>query len=321
MSEETAIEQEIEVTPEEQAEETKTVDQQIAEIEQQEPTLEEVEKAELEKAELEAEDGAADPGEIDYDNLTEEQLLELVNEELESSAHEKKGSKIQARIDELTRNRREAERRATQAEGELQHLRQVLSGDKEPVQEDFDEYADFVKATAKWAARQEKLAVKEQELKQTHDYIDRSAFEFQIARMQEGVKADAGFGDKADALSQVFNPGHEAYHAVFESEYFVPMVQWLSSNLNEAQRIANLSPRAQAREIIRLEDAIQAGTLRLPKPSANRAQTSPLSRRNVSAAPAPIRPTVGRETVNKSIDKMSMEEYAAHRRAQLKSRR
>jgi hypothetical protein len=275
-------------------------------------------------AEQEKENPTEPEDDIDYDSLTEEQLMELIAEELKGEDEEApvKQTPVQTRIDELTRNRREAERRAASAEAELERLRQVVAGDKEPNQEDFDDYSQYVKAVSKWAARQEKVAAKQEELEESRKSIDQGDFNFQMVRMQEGVDADPSFGLKADKLAKVFTPAHEAYHSMFESEQFVPMVQYLSGNLNEAQRIANLSPRAQAREIMRLEDAIQGGQIRpsLPKQPANVAQNSPLSRRTVSQAPAPVRTAGGRETVKKDLNSMTMEEFAAHRKKQSQRR-
>lgn len=253
--------------------------------------------------------------------------IEGTDETASAGDEDKKPKKegVQSRIDELTRRRHEAEERELIALTKLQELQGKQ--DEKPKQEAFEEYSDFVEATSRWVARQEHQRLMEQQAVDTHQatYIEQKKFEqgrFMEAvesKDAEGNPAYGDFGTTAATLSKILGPQHEAYHALFESEQFPELVLHLASNLNEAAHIVSLTPRAQLREILRLEDKISSGTL---QPAAKPAQNSPSSPRRISSAPAPVRTvTGGREVVKRDPNNEAMQDYASRRLAELRKRR
>lgn len=224
----------------------------------------------------------------------------------------KKQSKFQRRLDRQKTARIQAETRADIAERRVAELEaqskpQPASG--EPKREDFpDDYEAYLRAVARHDARQETAATlkAEREARQgkekqgteaarneklAKDWTEREKT-FQSATKDYEETVMPFVDDELQSFSQ------QARMAIVESEVGPNLLHHLATHLEEAERIAGLSPNRQIAELGKLEEKISAP----PK--------------KTTSAPAPITPVNGGKTASKDISKMSQEEYEQHRKSQ-----
>lgn len=204
-----------------------------------------------------------------------------------------KPTRLQKRIDTLTRARHEerrarfaAEQRAAQLEAELNQSRRAQT---KPNRDQFESDEDYAKALV-----DHQFAAREQTPAQPQDPT--------VAYFQD-IAADGK--DKFDDFEAVMNaseaPVSEAIiEAAAESPYGADILYHLAKNPALAQDIVKLSPAGQAREIGRLEAKLTAPA---PKPK-------------VSNAPPPITPGSGDAPPPPDLASASYEEYVALRRKQ-----
>jgi len=271
------------------------------EINEQEEKTPEEELAE----EKEGDEKDEPKGEVE--EIPEEETEEESEEEPLATPAPKRGS-FQDRINELTAERKMAERRALQLETQLDATRRELATLKEPTPEDFNDYKDFVRAAAKFEAKKEKLELGTAAVVNELNTSQQAYEKFQVERFKEAAADHKGFADKAKQIGQVITPQTEAYHALFESDRFADII--MAMDPVDAVRIAALSPRAQVKEILKMETQIEAGVKRMPS-------------KKVSSAPAPVqRPMSGKtERQPTNAERMDMDSYAKMRRAQIKKSR
>jgi len=224
---------------------------------------------------------------------------------------------FQGRIDELTAQRGQAETKALRLQAEVDALRKVVASENKPKQADFEDYDDYVEATARWAARQEKVTIKQEEVQSEVQSAQRSYEDFQLTKLMEAEENAPGFAKAAETLGQVVGPQHELYHAMFESDQFAGVVTLLSQNLKLAAELVRLPSRAQIRALTKLEEEVATNPPVVSKVAVNSPKPTPPSRR-VSQAPEPVKPVGGAQKTQKDPAKMTMEEYAVHRRAQMR---
>lgn len=251
---------------------------------------------------------------------------------------------VQKRLDELTRQREEAERRAKAAE---ENLRLALEGrerakppepDREEPKQDLEEEpeptrpnrADFSEPDAwdaailkyaddkaAWTARREVKAANAAFLKKQQEQAQRDAQSAVIAAHNERVeKAKAKREDwAAVAESQEVKISVPMAHAIITSDDGPEIQYYLGSNPKEAERIAALPVPMQLRELGRISMMLEAKGAP-PAPAAPSAPAAPP--KPITSAPAPVKPAAsGATDTQKSPDEMSMEEYAAYRKPQL----
>ncbi len=226
----------------------------------------------------------------------------------------KKGG-VQKRIDELTRERYGAERRAQAAEQELMSLRQrqqqATPAEKPaPKIEDFQDVNSFLEARDAWVLErardefrreQEQAAQRQQQESQQHGQ--------QVAVMQaverfKGAEADAR-DRHADYDTVAATPHMQALRqyrpdvarAVIDSPHGPDVVYYLGKNPAVAQQLASLNPFAAAREIGRIEQLFMQ-----PKPQASQAPAPP---RQVSG---------GNASAGVNPENMTLKEYRAWRK-------
>lgn len=226
---------------------------------------------------------AIEPEQPETEVPAEAESSPAVNDADESSKSKPKGNGIQGRIDELTRNWREAERREAALLAMLG--RQQTPAKPDPVVEDepkpapkledynYDEAAyqaalfQHVKAEAARAAReelqQERTREKEQAKKQTF-------------RQRETDFAKAN----PDYLTLTRDPSlpftRELVDLVAESEKGPDVLYHLANNRDLADRIAGLSPVGAAREIGRIEAMLEKpAPAPAPKPAISKAPPPP----------------------------------------------
>lgn len=209
----------------------------------------------------------------------------------------------QERISELTRARREADRRAEAAERERDDLRKRVpapEAPKEPKAADYtygEDDAAFIRDQAKFEARQEyETATREREARSQVEAVEKAWDDRQVAFAAD--KPD--FFEKVSANDLPITP--TMAQAIKTADDGPAIAYHLASNPDEARRLAALDPIAQVREIGRLE-----ATLAPPSsPNTPAAKT-------VSDAPAPpqkLRGQGGRFQVAADTD-----DFAAFERA------
>lgn len=245
-----------------------------------------------------------------------------------------KAKGVQKRLDELTRQREDEKRRAEAAEARLDRVLATLErqagiqkaqpGEAAPEEDPEpqrpsrhaiadpqayeDALLDYAEQRAQWIARKEvrtATAEAEQRLNQSAaEQEQQAAHAAYRARVDEAKAKIADFDEVAHSPDvQVSIP---MAAAILQSENG-PLLQYhLGKNPQEAQRIRALAPPLQLLELGKLEARLTAPPA--PKPA-------------VSAAPAPIKPLTGAQAPQKSPEDMSMDEYAAYRRAQLRTER
>lgn len=215
---------------------------------------------------------------------------------------------VQKRFDAMTKARREAERRAEDAErrlAEFEARSQQARGEEPP-----GELPDALKSLSPAQLQQ---ALEAEADRRATAKASQIATEREFAAacnrvFEEGTKAFGdGFVRARDTLVQNFGEviqarpdflqavtelpnGHEVFHA-------------LGRNLDEADRILSLPPVKMAMELSRMSEKVG----KKPAPV-------------VSKAPAPVTRVEGMARAEKDLSKVSMEEYARIREKQIAER-
>jgi hypothetical protein len=234
-----------------------------------------------------------------------------VNDADESSEPKPKG--VQKRIDELTRNWREAERREAALLDMLQRqqtpAKQEAAPEKPktlPKLEDFNydeaayQVALFNHASTE-AARQvrEELKREEQQREQQERVKSWKTRETEFKAKTPDYESVAHYAPMSDAMVQV----------ITESDIGPEIAYFLGKNLDTAQRIAQLDPVKAAREIGRIEAKLE----KPPAPTPPPPRPAPVSQ----APPPPPRLETSEPAIDKDPDQMSMGDWLKWRNKQL----
>ena len=226
-------------------------------------------------------------------------------------------SRFQKRIDRKTKQAADAEKRAEKAEKRAEAAEKKLAESgkadnakaEEPEPSDYDNYDDYLKALddfngkepekkAEPKPKEEPKKVDEAKAEEVDDELldalEDAESSFETAR-ERYVDFNEVIGNKdanitrdmVIAMSDADNAGDIAYH--------------LGKNEDEANRIAELSPLAQAKEIGKLE-------VKLAK--------KPPAEKKVTNAPNPIEPVGGGDATEKAEKDMTFSELEAHRNKQ-----
>jgi hypothetical protein len=216
---------------------------------------------------------------------------------------------VQARIDELTRKRHEAEREAAywkqQATGRAQSGQEPAL--HEPRPEQFEDYGQYTKALARYEAQQLFAQRDQEQSKTAQERAQQAEQQAQAARTeawaerQAVVRTTVPDYDTVMASAANVHVSAAVQDALLDSDRGPELAYHLAKNPAEAQRLNGLSPRQVDREIGRLEE-------RLPKPAAPKPA--------VSKAPPPGRPLGAGTSQNTDPSRMSMDEYRAYRAKQ-----
>jgi hypothetical protein len=231
----------------------------------------------------------------------------------ESLERDEKGrfkSGAQERINEITRARREAERRAeaaeqraAQHEAELAKYRQPQAPqERPPTLEDFGyDQAAWSQALTQYAVAQATRAVESKYQQQDTQSRQQAMVESFGKREREFAAKHPDYLDVTADLSHV--PLRHLTEVFGNSENGPALLYHLAMHLDEADRISRMSPTVAALHLGRLEAQITA-----PK-------TKP-----VSNAPPPAPQVGGASTVSKDPDRMPIDEWMRWRRDQLKAK-
>lgn len=218
------------------------------------------------------------------------------------------------RLSEISRQRRNEERRADRLAAELESLRkQVQPAPQpkapEPRQQDYADYAAFTRAQAEHAARETVRAEIEAATKAGAEQAE--ARESQRLTETFLAKAQAQAEEAAvdlDAVMETLSAQPLLSRTVVEhlanSESAAKMAEFLALNPGELQRVSMMGPTLARKELAKLEAGLKPAAA---KPPATKAP--------------PPGPTVGgRGVTSKPVDKMDMEEFATHFMAEQEAR-
>jgi len=218
---------------------------------------------------------------------------------------EKHGKRrYERRLDKAYRKAAEEKARADFLEKQLSEIRPQQQAQQDPGAPTLEQYGfdpeKYAEAKAKYEVeRTTKESAAKQRIEQQKAYQDRL-----IASWEERVaKAEDKYPDWDEKVGDI-KPNSAAMWAVFEAENGPDIAHYLGSNPKEAQRIMQLSPTAQIREIGRLEEKLAS---------------APAKPKEVSKAPAPIVPLSGGKVadVGEIKDGMNYKEFVKIRNKQL----
>lgn len=226
----------------------------------------------------------------------------------------KKG--VAKRIDELTKNWRDTERdrdhwrdlALRNQKQETQPQKQpdpVATDDPEPTLEDVAwDVPEYTKKWHAWQKRQDKR--EEQKVKESE------ARQARMTRIQES--ANAFSVQNPDFAQVVGNPSlpisETMVEAISEADNPAAVAYWLGKNVEEAHKIAAMSPAAMGRAIAKIESQVERVEPEQRQPT----------QKTVTNAPPP--PTVlnGSKVPVKKPDEMSMAEYVNYRAEERKAK-
>lgn len=264
-----------------------------------------------------------EPEEVKEEVKTDSESATEPEDEPSANDEPRKAKGVQKRLDELVRQREEAERRAEAEKAEKLRLLAMLEAQQKPQQppeqvettepirpsrsdyDDPDAYDDALLRYARDVARHEA----EQHIKQ-----ERDAIEAKLAQERANAESEAAmarFNERAAAFKSK-TPDFDAVAGRDDVEVTITMAQvivesdlgpqlqyYLGQNPDEAARIRALPDIQQLRELARIE-----GRLSVPSAPAP-----------ISAAPKPIKPIpAATEPVDVDPENESMDAYAARRR-------
>jgi hypothetical protein len=213
----------------------------------------------------------------------------------------------QAELDDIVQKRiakleRKLDKQRIESETRARVLAEVNqpieTSPSKPIPDNFTTTEDYLEALAEYKADQKfaELTQKQKDAERETKY--KSEVERQNERKNDMIRTGEGKYDDFEEVvaNNKVEISEPAYLAILETENGADIVYHLAKNPAEADRIAALSPYAQAKEIGKLEDKLSS------KPN------------KISNAPTPISPAKGASSIVKSIEDMSIDEYMADAR-------
>jgi len=216
----------------------------------------------------------------------------------------------QKRIDELTRKRHEAERRAAYAEGRLAAQTpppQIPPKPREeprPREADFDDLDKYQRAIEAWTDRKVDRKIEEfkESVRKDREENERAEAEQRVLDVRKrGRERYADFADVAENENVPITPG--IIQIVQGCENPEDIYYYLGKNPKDCITISRMSPIDAARTIGSISADIKAAYKKSPPPKTK-----------ITNAPAPIKPIHGSEIVTKDPNKMDDEEFREWRR-------
>jgi hypothetical protein len=256
--------------------------------------VEEPEKAETEQdpekaSEASTEDEAPETSAADDQSAEPDDSAE--------KAPKKKGSP-QKRINTLTRQKYELQRRVAELEARTES--QPVASEA-PKADDFTNHDDYVVAKAKFEFGKEEAARAEKQAFADQQAQAQASAAVYLERLEDAREKYDDFDDVV--MGSEVPISHVMETAIVGSEVGPDVTYWLGKHPEEARRITGLSEIDQVREIGRLEARVTA-----PKP------------RKSTKAPDPIEPLKGGETPVASLaDAKSFAEYRKMRQGSEKT--
>ena len=240
------------------------------------------------------------PSEETAEQPTETETSELADDAGEATeVPEKRVPWFQKRIDEVTRQKYEEQRRADYLQGQLDALTTPKQHQKAgpPQLEQFEDYEDYERARIEYTVEQ-RLA-REREIEQRTTVL--RTYEERAAKLRE---TNADFDSVVNDPSLKITP--LMAEVIRESDVGPQVAYHLGTNRSEAERIASLPPHRQAAELGRIE----ARLTEQPKPAASPKPIPPAPPQTVGGLSAGL---------SKTLEQMSYAEFVKAREAEEKS--
>lgn len=236
---------------------------------------------------------------VETETETEEAAEESATSE--DDAHPKKNKGVGKRINELTKEKHEALRRAEALERERDELRAKLQKPEQahakpegkPTLEQFDyDYEAYTDALSEWKIDQ-KLSERDQKAKQQ---AEQSKIEEQSKTVQSRIDAYAAKDPEGwkEALTAPINYTPAMVELLRESEVGPEIGVYLARNLDEAEQISQMSPVAAARAIGRIEAKLESA----PAPAKPKVDPP----KKLTQTPPPAKTLTGGAVAIKDID-------------------
>ena len=208
----------------------------------------------------------------------------------------KKSNRVQKRIDQVVREREQERREKEALQRRIDELENGKQSSKEPVEDDFATYDEYLDALDAYDNEQSKAEPKQDKQEQSSELTDSQ--KTAMAVIQESVaSADKPEDFEAVALNPEVPVTGEMLEALAECEDPAKVMYHLGQNIDLAADIASGSPAQQMRAIAKLDLTV---TSKPPKPT------------KTTNAPDPISPVGGSDAQEKAPAEMSFAEYEAH---------
>lgn len=244
-----------------------------------------------------------------------------------------KSNPVQPRINELTREKKEAEefaeeeynkrvlaeRRIGDLETEVAQLKAAQTPapkvvvEEEPKPDQFPDYIAYSKALSKWEAKQAVETYKQDQAEAEQKRLIAAQQELMRARVQQAMKDIPDFVEVITAAQDIEIPGY-IQGAMEESELGPQLGYYLAKNEDEAKRILALPPAKSLLELGKIE--LKLAKAPEPEPTKKPPETT--------RAPAPISAvsTTGESPIPTDLSKpMPFAEYRAKRREELRRKK
>jgi len=219
----------------------------------------------------------------------------------DTQPRDEKGRFVQQRINELTRQRYEAQRQAEQVARERDELRAELQRARQPAAPDpTQDFEGYVSHRAEAAAR--RIVEEQQGQWQQHQEQQRQNAIVQQyeTRAADYAAANPGYHEAIDNFVQIAaGSPPEIAEVLMTSEHGPAVAQYLGEHLDEAVRVLRMPPHLAAAEIARIEARVSVPK---SKPVSN-APNPPPKVGGASAAPRGL------------SDDLSMDEWMRRRTA------
>lgn len=219
----------------------------------------------------------------------------------EKESEKPKGVPARARIGQLTKNWREAERENERLRYELEQAKTQKQITRQPQEDDYEDTDSYLKDTRLWEQQKEqeiesrvRTKLQEQQARERLEKEQQKLAADWAKKKSKAIKQYENFVEsEAEVIDAIKTYGAvDMQDAILESNNSTAIVDYLGNNPDELDKIAQLPPRAQDRAIVRLDAKLDA------KPAKK------------ATAPEPIKPlATGGAEVNKSLASMSMSEY------------
>ena len=238
---------------------------------------------------------------------------ELEEQEEEEPPAAKPKRSAANRIDQLTRNWRETERRLEDAERRLAAVQQQPQPPQpqappaQPQVDDFDTYEEYMQKSIDWGVQKGLSSERQAQARQ-------QAVQAQFAQDQQWKQQmETSAQTHEDFEEVVSNPNIPVSPIMSDAMKGSPVgaeiMYWLGQNPAHCEQIAYMPPLDALKEIGKLEWSIQAQSAQAP-------QDPPAPAPKVSSAPKPIRPVGGKGDSSPTSGyrpDMTMDEYNAWR--------
>jgi hypothetical protein len=289
-------------------------------VDRTEPLQSEVKKEKKEEAakvEIEAEEKVDVDAEV-KEKEKEEKEIPVVAEKVPVS--------VERRIGKITKKWRSAERAAEyeknkrkEVETELAKLRLTIPTTAKPAAEDFEDTTEYIEALTDWKIEQKLNAQKLNTDKEAKEIVEKDTANTAETELDAITEDGRDKYDDYDKL--VFDENlvitQNMYDIVITSDIAADVLYFLGKNPEKALALSDMSTIKIAKEIGKIELEIEKSTPKLNTASegeiVNVEKPTPVIKKKVTKAPAPIEPVKADGVVEKDPASMSMKEYRAWR--------